>query len=281
MEGIRIKNPEKLNRKIADVKKDGSKELHLISDFDRTLTNAFTDGKKISSSYALLRNGGYLGEEYTKKDIALFEQYYPLENDPNLSDEEKYGKMEEWWSKHYQLFIDFGLTKDILINSTKKSETELRQGSLELFDILKEKEIPLLIFSAGLGDLVKLFLEKRRLITNNVHIISNFLKFDDEGNVIGYSDKLIHVYSKNEVEIKDTPYYQEVAKRKNVILLGDSLGDLGMTEGMEHDTTIRIGFLNEKEEELFDKYSEAFDVVILNDGSMDYVNGMLKEILNN
>jgi len=52
-----------------------------------------------------------------------------------------------------------------------------------------------------------------------------------------------------------------------------------MTEGIEHDTIIRIGFLNHHVKKFLNKYNKNFDAVILNDGPMDYVNKLLKEIL--
>lgn len=37
---------------------------------------------------------------------------------------------------------------------------------------------------------------------------------------------------------------QELEGRSNVILLGDSIGDAGMADGVCHDTVLKIGFLN-------------------------------------
>ena len=68
-------------------------------------------------------------------------------------------------------------------------------------------------------------------------------------------------------------------RRKNVLLLGDSLGDLGMIEGFEYDNLISVGFLNENIEENLHAYKENFDIVIMNDGSMNYVNGLIKKIV--
>lgn len=82
------------------------------------------------------------------------------------------------------------------------------------------------------------------------------------------------------MEVRKTPYYTEIAQRKNVLLLGDSLGNLGMSEGMEHENIIRIGFLNENKDELLEKYLREFEVVITDDGGMEYVNEMVKEIIS-
>src|SRR3989344_312020 len=68
--------------------------------------------------------------------------------------------------------------------------------------------------------------------------------------------------------------------RKNVLLLGDSLGDIGMINGFDYANLIKIGFLNEKIDEHLEIYKKNFDVIITDDNSMNYVNKLLKEIIN-
>ena len=70
-----------------------------------------------------------------------------------------------------------------------------------------------------------------------------------------------------------------IKARSNVVLLGDSLGDLGMTAGLHHNTIIKIGFLNEDIEKNLELYKEQFDIVITGDGSMEYINQLLHDLL--
>jgi hypothetical protein len=56
-------------------------------------------------------------------------------------------------------------------------------------------------------------------------------------------------------------------------------GDVEMANGLEHACVLKIGFLNDNVEKNLDAYKQAYDVVILNDGKMDFVNDLLKEIL--
>lgn len=51
-----------------------------------------------------------------------------------------------------------------------------------------------------------------------------------------------------------------------------------MVEGFDYDNLLCVGFLNEKVEENLDKYKENFDVIITNDGSMDWVNGFVESL---
>ena len=89
--------------------------------------------------------------------------------------------------------------------------------------------------------------------------MSNFLLFDGEVNVIGMSesdDDMIHMYNKADMVKKKTKGANN-SHRKNVILLGDSLGDLDMAAGIEDpDTVLTIGFLNKNIEEKSPRKSE-------------------------
>lgn len=54
-----------------------------------------------------------------------------------------------------------------------------------------------------------------------------------------------------------------------------------MADGARHDTVLRIGFLNEDSRlsELLPLYEKAYDVVILHDGTMDFVLDLLRDVL--
>ena len=113
--------------------------------------------------------------------------------------------------------------------------------------------------------------------------VSNFLLFDEEGNVIGMSesdDDMIHMYNKADMVKKKTKGGNN-GLRKNVILIGDSLGDLDMAAGVEDpDTVLTIGFLNKNIEKNLPVYQNKFDVVLVDDQTMEFPNLLLAEILN-
>jgi len=279
MQEIHIPDEETLKKKIEQIKSDGVNELHIVADFDRTLTKAFVEGQKTHTGIAQIREGKYLTEDYAPRAHALFDKYHPIEISDSIPPEEKNKKMTEWWSKHQELLVECGMDMSIISDIIKKKRIHLREGVLEFLDNLHDGSIPFVIFSAGIGELIEKLFKSEGKLYNNIHVISNFFKFNKEGKVIGYKDKIIHVFNKNEGQLKDSPYYEKVKDRKNVILLGDGLGDLGMIEGLEHDNVIKIGFLNENVDEKLRLYSRKFDVVILHDGTFDYVNELLKKIL--
>lgn len=61
----------------------------------------------------------------------------------------------------------------------------------------------------------------------------------------GFKGENIHVYNKNTHAIENASYFDNISHRHNVILLGDSLGDLDIAEGIPvQESLLTIGFLN-------------------------------------
>ena len=46
-----------------------------------------------------------------------------------------------------------------------------------------------------------------------------------------------------------------------------------------HNNLIKIGFLNENVEENLEPFKKDYDVLILNDSGMDFVNNLIEEIV--
>lgn len=78
-----------------------------------------------------------------------------------------------------------------------------RDGTDKVFYKLNSEKIPIIVLSAGIGDVVQLILEHENLLTDNVSVVSNFFKVskdnDNLSTIHGFKDeKLIHVFNKNE-----------------------------------------------------------------------------------
>ncbi|MFH2018688.1 MAG: haloacid dehalogenase-like hydrolase, partial [bacterium] len=257
----------------------GPENMHILSDFDRTLTYALVNGQKSPSIIAQLRNGDYLSKEYSSEAHALFNTYHCFETDPELSRAERSAKMQEWWDKHHKLLIKSGLTRRAMDEVVAKSTLKFREGALSLFDLTKQNNIPLIIMSAGPGYMIAKYLEQEKRLYDNVHIIANWYEFDDSGNMIGIKEPVIHSLNKYEIVVKEYPIFETIKNRKNVLLMGDGIDDVGMIEGFEYDNLLKIGFLNDGVEKNLDKFTANFDVVITRDSGMEYVDKLLQRIL--
>ena len=55
-----------------------------------------------------------------------------------------------------------------------------RDGATELFHLLATHDVPLLIFSAGLGDLIEEVMNHHAKIDPNIHIVSNYMSYNEQ-----------------------------------------------------------------------------------------------------
>lgn len=66
-----------------------------------------------------------------------------------------------------------------------------------------------------------------------------------QGTLIGFKGQNIHVFNKNTHAVENASYFETIKERHNVVLLGDSLGDLDISEGIPHkENLLTIGYLN-------------------------------------
>lgn len=277
---IIIPNKEKFEKIKVEMKEAGFDKLHVLADFDRTLTYGVIDGKKTPSIISLLRDGNHLTEGYAEKAHALFDKYSVMENDLALSLEERKAAMQEWWGSHNKLLTESGLEKSDLEDIVNNGHLKFREGVLAFLDFLHEKKIPLVILSAsGCGDAIEMFLEKSGRNYSNVFYVTNQFNWDEEGKAVSIKGSIIHGLNKDETILQEIPeVYNEIKERKNVILLGDSLGDLGMVEGFSYENLLSIGLFNSGDEELEEKYLKIFDVVLAGDGDWSFVNELIENL---
>lgn len=281
MNNIIIPSPKKLEEIKEQFKIQGANQIHILADFDRTLTYSHTpEGRKISSIIQVLRDNDYISPEYSTEAKALFAKYHPIEIDSKIPLEKKKQAMQEWWTSHKKLLINSGLNRKNLEKIVDSGVIKLRQGTKKLFEYTSQKNIPLVIISAsGLGDAISIILEKESVLYKNVYIITNEFEWDSNGNAIRPKNSTIHSMNKDETVVKDhSEIYKKIKDRKNVILLGDSLGDLDMITGFDYNNLLKIGFLNPGEEQNKPEYKRNFDLIITNDSDMEPINKILGDI---
>lgn len=265
---------------LATIKEGGASKLHIVADFDKTITYGSNGKEKVPSFIGILRHLNILNEAYSKEAQELYELYYPMEISTTLSREEKVRAMEEWWDKHCTLLVEHGLTKDHIREAIETNVLRMREGAKEMFQWLHDHKVPTIILSAnGLGDeSIKEFLEYSDVSLEYVHIVSNRFVWDAEGRATEVIKPHIHTLNKTEASLKLYPELTHMHDRTNVILLGDSIHDVDMVNGYSHDALLKVGFYNTEELDRLDIFGEVFDVLITGDGEMTPVLEMLRGI---
>ncbi|CAH1105655.1 unnamed protein product [Psylliodes chrysocephalus] len=152
---VHIKNKELVNQKIKNLIEGGFDKLQVVSDFDKTLTKQHQNGKMHLSSFGIFSCCPSVTEEHTRFSTELNKKYAPCEVDPTISKPEKTKLMEEWWSLSEDSLRGLSVSQKEIEEVCGQLGPELRDGTKELFDQLQQADVPVLVFSAGLGDTVK------------------------------------------------------------------------------------------------------------------------------
>ncbi|XP_036407338.1 7-methylguanosine phosphate-specific 5'-nucleotidase-like isoform X2 [Megalops cyprinoides] len=274
-----MRDSKRVEEIIQAMHRAGPSTLQVISDFDMTLTRFAHNGKRCPTSHNILDNSKLISEDCKNNLKELLNTYYPIEIDSARTVEEKLPLMVEWWTKAHNLLIQQRIRKDLLAQVVKESDAMLREGYKVFFDQLHKHNIPLLIFSAGIGDVLEEVIHQNGVFHPNIRVFSNYMDFDENGILCAFKGQLIHTYNKREGALLNAGHFQELQDKHNVLLLGDSLGDLTMADGVHSvENILKIGYLNDKVEERKESYLSTYDIVLEKDETMDVPNAILNHI---
>ena len=262
---------EKIQSKISVIKNAEPDTKTLILDFDRTLICGKVNGVEVPSITSILRNENHLDEDYAKRAHALFEHYHAIEKNLDMSAADKSEKMHEWWTKHFDIMIEKKLNIKHIQQAVQSELLVFRPGVKEMLQAAFDKNIQVIILSAGgLGyDSIKLLLERDDMMCNNIEIISNKMVWSNDGVMTGYLEPLIHSGNKYN-------FISNEQIKKNIIIIGDGLHDAFIVKDSPVDTPeenkkniLRIGIYENikigPSDSNLEKYHEVFYVVMINE----------------
>ena len=213
--------------------------FYVAIDFDGTIT-----ARKSCDSWDA--TGKMLGKEFQNKLDSLAKKYGPIELDYKISFEEKRKAMEEWYNIAMQLFYEYNLTQEQLKQSINMSNLIFREGAKEFLIEMNKNNIPVIILSAGIGNVIKQFLQSNNCYFDNMNIISNFFHFDKAGKIKKQQGTIIHTLNKT-MKGNITTEIAEIIKNKEFrLLFGDFVEDKKIVPAEEWDKTISIRIFRQK-----------------------------------
>lgn len=249
-----INHKDKLN----DIKLNRN-NFYVVIDFDRTITEA-----KSFSAWRVLYYSELLGKDFKQKYAEIHDETELSESESN---EEKQKAFEQRFIAYMDLLRECQFNKDILEKAVEKTELTLRDGAKEFFRKMHENNIPVIIISSSIKNVIEEYLKQNHAYYDNIYIYANYLdmngkKENDVTNVTPYNkDKIEFSKELNEI-IKDKRY---------TILLGDIPDDVNMVSKEKLNHTITIGFLDKNIEANLEKYNKTFDIVLTNGESFKEV----------
>lgn len=254
--------------KIDDITLDN---FYVVADFDRTITT-----KDSNTTFSLFAISGLYSEEYLKGMIENYNYYRPLELDINITEEEKIKVLKNWQQASYKLMLKHKVKEsDITKILQNKKALTLRKGVIDFIKFLNDKNIPIVVSSAGIGNFIIELLKKYDCYSNNVCVYSNMLKFKDN-KIIDDFGKLIHSMNKNEIEIPEE-FIKRLKSKRYAIVIGDQLSDINMAKNLPKEDILSFGFLEANVEESKQLFYDSFDVVLTESESFNEIKRLLIE----
>lgn len=223
-------DPTMLEAKLAGFHAAGIHQLQLVLDFDRTLTVGKSKNYYDSTSWDILRS--HLPPEGIVRGDEIKQKYRALEEAGSMTVDDAV----EWWSTSLDIMVEYGLDmaaveRDFLSKST------IRPGTRELFDICASYNVPVIIMSAGVREVIEIWCQ-----TYDIHptiILSTDLQLDEAKRVVGW-DPATLVHTLNKQEIGHPELTRIRSERSHTILVGDSIHDHTMAEGTAEVLRIRL-----------------------------------------
>lgn len=165
-----------------------------------------------------------------------------------------------------------GLNNEIVKEAVKNTNLELRNGAKEFLTKMHDINVPMIIISCSLKNVIKEYLEFNNCYYNNVYIYSNYC--DIEGN--GKND-IYEVTPHSKSKIIFSKELNEIIRTKDYALLfGDIVDDINMVSKNKLNRTITVGFLDKKIEENIELYKSTFDIVLTDNSSFKEIENLIE-----
>lgn len=242
-----------INSKKVDKIKLTRENFYILIDFDRTLTK----GNSISG-WRVLYYSGLLGDDFTKRYDEIHDKHH------------------ETWEYIFKSYIDLlrekGLKNEIVKEAVKNTKLELRDGAKEFLNKMHDINVPVIIISCSLKNVIKEYLEFNNCYYNNIFIYSNYCDIEEKGK-----NDIYEVTPQSKNKITFSKELNEIIKTRDYALLfGDIVDDINMVSKDKLNSTITVGFLDKKIEENLELYKSTFDIVLTDNSSFKEIENLIE-----
>ena len=174
---------------------------------------------------------------------------------------------EQRFIAYMDLLRECHFNKNILEKVVEKTDLTLRDGAKEFFRKMYENNIPVIIISSSIKNVIEEYLKQNHAYYDNIYIYANYLDMNgkQENDITNVTP-----YNKDKIEFS-RELKENIKGKKYVVLLGDIPDDVNMVSKEKLDHTITIGFLEENIESNLEKYNKTFDIVLTNNASFKEV----------
>jgi HAD superfamily phosphoserine phosphatase-like hydrolase len=188
-----------------------------------------------------------------------------------------------WSSSLLDLHAAHGTSRTAMMKAAKT--IQLREGSRKLFEACEQADVPTVILSAGIRDIIEQIIEAQNI--HPTELLSIKLQFSEDGRVNGWDKStLVLTHNKNETVRQHLKHIW--GDRNFAVLVGDTVEDARMVEGT--DNVLRIRVCDEvkdgqaqryHDDEKFrqDSFAAGFDIVV--DEDLSPIAGLVSMLQEN
>lgn len=263
-------------------------KLMIFSDFDYTITKRYTkDFKDVINTISILQESSLMPESYKKQYLQIYDHYKMYEIRLDLDEDYRKSQITKWFKEIAKLIITENISHELINEICKaadKSKMLFREEFAGFLTIIEEKEIPFVIVTAGISDVVDclltIYFEERYLSLKKKNLITII------GNSLRHSDANKEDFSIHDVEIINTFNKADVLKNKvsqrdktQIMMLGDHMWDADAINYFIGEK-IRFGFGNFTDviintDPKYAEFVRRYDILVINDGTFKMVNKLL------
>lgn len=227
----------------------------MIADFNRTITTGDSQ-----TAWSILATSNLVSQSYIDDRQTLYNKYRPIEIDNTLPLDYRIKMMKEWFQKHLELFVKHQTKEDIFEAAVNTLDVmKFRPGAKEFLEFLHQNNIPLIIISAGISNLINLSLKHNNCDFDNIYICSNELIF--ENNIASEIGKnIIHPLNKLDYALP-SKVMEKLQNRNKLLILGDKPNDLTVVNPNDFDFALSVGFVTNKNKNKPEELQSHFDII--------------------
>lgn len=214
--------------------------------------------------------------KFKKRQIKEMEElsskFKKIELDNNLEFRNKCNLVKDVWQRNIDIIKKLNIDSkklNRLIND--KGKMNMRNGAKEFFEFTHEKNIPIIIISDGILEVIKAVFDCNKCNYDNIYIVSNSIFEKDVTNLV------IHPLNKNELSVHDE-IKDAIQNKNNCILLTSSISDINMLSKSNVKDSIKIAFLDKNINENFDLFLNYFNMIFTHNTSFEIMTNKLKEM---
>jgi 2-hydroxy-3-keto-5-methylthiopentenyl-1-phosphate phosphatase len=182
----------------------------------------------------------------------------------DIENEEKDKILRDIWLEHINIINESVLNERKLNRILSNLENlKIRNGVQDFFKFTYEKNIPVVIVSTGIYEVIDSFLEFHKCKYDNIHIIANKLSS-------GINQNIIHPLNKSEAGFTDE-ILDKIKDKKTAILLASSITDLDIVPKESLKGSIKVAYLDKFINDNFDIYLNYFNMICTHNASFDSI----------